>query len=153
MRRVDGSRCSLTIDGWTGINGNSVVNYIVLVGKDTFFLESNCTGSTSHDADLLVTHIERVITKYNLATLSSVVTNNTAANKAMWRSSKRTFRGCTFMDAPRTWRTFWLKTPLSRSSSCTLLTRIVVSSCASSRNPTSSATLSVKYSARVAFAL
>jgi hypothetical protein len=83
MRFVVGSRYSLTTDGWADINGNSVFNYMLLVGKNTFLLESNYTCSTSHDADFLATDIERVITKYSLGAPNSVVTDNTAVNKAM----------------------------------------------------------------------
>ncbi|KAE9327472.1 hypothetical protein PF001_g1912 [Phytophthora fragariae] len=52
-------------DGWTYINGQDVVNYVVVCGEFAFFLESVYTGTQAHDTEFLSADVERVIAKYD----------------------------------------------------------------------------------------
>jgi hypothetical protein len=40
MHSVTGKRCTLTTDGWTDVNADSVINYVLICGSETFFLEA-----------------------------------------------------------------------------------------------------------------
>lgn len=53
---IEGKRCSIVSDAWTDVNGSSVINYVVVCGSDTYFLESNYTGAGSQSADYLSKH-------------------------------------------------------------------------------------------------
>ncbi|KAG6959767.1 hypothetical protein JG688_00009935 [Phytophthora aleatoria] len=75
---------TIVTDGWTGINGLSVINYVAVAGKKTYFLESVHTGCQSHDAEFLVQDIKRVVNKYDFLHVGAVVTGNTETNKAGW---------------------------------------------------------------------
>ncbi|KAF4130774.1 hAT family C-terminal dimerization region [Phytophthora infestans] len=96
---LDGKIVTLVTDGWTDINGLAVVNYVVVCGEYTFFLESVYTGTQAHDAEFLAADIERVIAKYDFLEVGAVVTDNTNANKATWETlqnkfPKTFFHGC-----------------------------------------------------------
>lgn len=82
--RLSGLVVTLETDAWTDINGMAVVNYVAVSGSLSFFLESVYTGNQSHDTDFLVADATRVLTKYKRLTFGSVITDNTATNKAMW---------------------------------------------------------------------
>ncbi|KAG3102976.1 hypothetical protein PI125_g13986 [Phytophthora idaei] len=51
--KLRGKKCTLNTDGWTDINGKSVINYVLECEGESYFLESTYTGSTSHDAEFL----------------------------------------------------------------------------------------------------
>jgi hypothetical protein len=91
--------CTLTTDGWTDINGNSVINYVVASRKGSFFLESVYTGSDGHTSDYLSKDIIRVIEKHSDIQICGVVTDNTATNKKAWEILQKVypekfFHGC-----------------------------------------------------------
>ncbi|KAE9049921.1 hypothetical protein PR003_g5399 [Phytophthora rubi] len=94
-----GKRCTLTTDGWTDINGKSVINYVLIIGPDTYFLESVYTGAVSHDATFLVADIKRMMTKISFFKISAVGTDKTATNQLVWSTFQRDyphvfFHGC-----------------------------------------------------------
>ncbi|RLN89474.1 hypothetical protein BBJ28_00021748 [Nothophytophthora sp. Chile5] len=94
-----GNVVSLVTDAWTDVTGLSVINYVAVSGKKSCFLESVYTGERSHDAAYLSADIRRVISKYNFVDIGAVVTDNTAANKAMWAELQQGyaqvfFHGC-----------------------------------------------------------
>lgn len=91
-----GKLCTLTTDAWTDVNGFSVINYIAVHGDATYFLESAYTGSVSHDAAFLAADVKRVMAKYPGLAFCCVVTDNTAANQAMWRLLEPEFPGIFF---------------------------------------------------------
>ncbi|KAE9041844.1 hypothetical protein PR001_g6449 [Phytophthora rubi] len=80
---LTGEVVTVVTDGWTDINGLAVVNYVVAAGMKTYFLESVYTDSQSHDTEFLVRDARRVISKYKFLNVGAIVTENTAANKAM----------------------------------------------------------------------
>ncbi len=79
-----GQYCCLSTDGWTDVNGSSVMNYIAIGQNKSFFLESEYTGASSHTAEFLASCIERVMNAYPFIKFSGVVTDNTNTNKATW---------------------------------------------------------------------
>ncbi|ETI36425.1 hypothetical protein F443_17444 [Phytophthora nicotianae P1569] len=82
--RLSGLVVTLETDAWTDINGMAVTNYIAVSVSLSFFLVSVCTGSQSYDTDFLVGDATCVLTKYKRLAFGRVITDNTAANKAMW---------------------------------------------------------------------
>lgn len=98
---LDGQTVTIVTDGWTDINGLSVINYVAVVGRKTFFLESVYTGSQGHDAQFLSADIKRVVLKYDFLSVGAVVTDNTATNKAAWELLQQEFprlffHGCAY---------------------------------------------------------
>ncbi|KAH9128828.1 hypothetical protein LEN26_007283 [Aphanomyces euteiches] len=96
---LKGTMCSLTTDAWTDVNGKAVVNYMAIRGSMTFFLESSYTGSISHTASFMAEDVERVINKYKSLTFTALITDNTSANRSMWKTlrpkyPRMFFHGC-----------------------------------------------------------
>ncbi|KAH9079939.1 hypothetical protein Ae201684P_007647 [Aphanomyces euteiches] len=96
---LKGTMCSLTTDAWTDVNGKAVVNYMAVRGSMTFFLESSYTGSISHTASFMAEDVERVINKYKSLTFTALITDNTSANRSMWKTlrpkyPRMFFHGC-----------------------------------------------------------
>jgi hypothetical protein len=94
-----GKIVTVSSDGWTDVCGQAVINYMAVCGKLCYFLESVYTGNQSHTSDFLARDMQRVIEKYGFLDVGAVITDNTAANKAMWTALKlkfpRTFfHGC-----------------------------------------------------------
>ncbi|KAE9332320.1 hypothetical protein PR003_g14573 [Phytophthora rubi] len=99
VHKITGKKCTLYTDGWAGVNGKSVINYVLECEGETYFLESVYTGSTSHDALFLAADVKRVIESAKFTTIVAVVTDNTAANQLMWSTLQREypemfFHGC-----------------------------------------------------------
>ncbi|KAE9291857.1 hypothetical protein PF008_g25222 [Phytophthora fragariae] len=77
----------------------TVINYMAVSGELAFFLESAYTGTQSHATAFLVADVKRVLVKYKQLKFSNVITDNTAANKAMWEAMqseypKLFYHGC-----------------------------------------------------------
>lgn len=88
----------LTSDGWSNIKNESVINYMLVSGVVTLFLESTQSEEQSHTAEYLAADIKRVINSTK-GKISGVVMDNTAANKKTWKILKEAyprmfFQGC-----------------------------------------------------------
>ncbi|KAJ8550390.1 hypothetical protein ON010_g10679 [Phytophthora cinnamomi] len=81
---LEGQIVTIVTDGWTDINGLSVINYMAVAGKKTYYSESVYTGSQGHEVAFLTEDIKRIVTKYEFMCVGAVVTDNTATNKAAW---------------------------------------------------------------------
>jgi hypothetical protein len=76
---------TLISDGWSNVNNQSVINYILATPSKTIFLETEYTGATSHNAENLSNDMIKVIDKYPTTNFAGICTDNTAANKSMWK--------------------------------------------------------------------
>ncbi|EGZ06194.1 hypothetical protein PHYSODRAFT_390873, partial [Phytophthora sojae] len=90
---------TLYTDGWTDVNGKSVINYVLECEGESYFLGSVYTGSTSHDAVFLSADVKRVLEAAKFTTIVAVVTDNTATNQLMWSTLRPEypdifFHGC-----------------------------------------------------------
>ncbi|KAE9345842.1 hypothetical protein PF008_g8575 [Phytophthora fragariae] len=86
MHKITGKKYTLYTDGWTDVNGKSVINYVLECEGDTYFLESVYTGSTSHDALFSAADVKRVVESAKFTTIVAVVAvvaDNTAVNQLM----------------------------------------------------------------------
>ncbi|KAG2762133.1 hypothetical protein PC129_g936 [Phytophthora cactorum] len=97
--KIANRRCTVVADTWTDINGNAVINYVLVFEDMTVFFESVYSGSDSHDAPYLASDIERVMAKLSFVTVAAVVTDNTATNQLAWsklqqKHPKIFFHGC-----------------------------------------------------------
>jgi hypothetical protein len=91
-----GKAATLVTDGWTDINGRSVINYVATL---RFFLESVYGTDERHTAEYIANDIERVFEKYNFVQWCGVVTDNTTTNQSAWKllrkkHPKMFFNGC-----------------------------------------------------------
>ena len=75
----------LSTDGFTNVNHESVVNYLVTSQGKSFYLESVNTGTQGHSAEWMAADIERILLSYHDTNVVGMVTDNTSANKAAWR--------------------------------------------------------------------
>jgi hypothetical protein len=91
VHTVKGEQCTLDSDAWTDATEQNVINYVLLCGKDSNFLESVYTGSTSHDAKLLSRDTRRVIQATVYETISTAVSYNTTAAKLVWETLQRDY--------------------------------------------------------------
>ena len=88
----------LTSDGWSNIKNESVINYMLVSGEVTLFLESTQSGEQTHTSEYLAADIARVISSTQ-GKISGVIMDNTAANKKAWKILKEghprmLFQGC-----------------------------------------------------------
>ncbi|KAH9276817.1 hypothetical protein BASA83_000328 [Batrachochytrium salamandrivorans] len=95
-KRMKGSTCCLTTDGWSNINDDPVVNYMAVSPEFSFFLKSVSTGQQGHDYKYIAEDIARVIQKYNPTEFAGVVTDNTSTNKKAWTLLREMFPFCYF---------------------------------------------------------
>lgn len=70
----------LTSDGWSNVNNDSIINYMIVAGEKTYFAESVDTKDTSHSGNFLSADIMRVAKPF-AQKLCGVVMDNTKANK------------------------------------------------------------------------
>ncbi|KAE9360174.1 hypothetical protein PR003_g384 [Phytophthora rubi] len=91
VHKITGKKCTLYTDGWTDVNGKSVINYVLECEGETYFLESVYTGSTSHDTLFLAADVKKVIKSAKFSTIVAVVTDNTAASQLMCAAAERNF--------------------------------------------------------------
>ena len=88
----------ITSDAWSNIKNESVINYMMISGEVTLFLESTQSGEQSHTSEYLAADLARVISSTQ-GQISGVVMDNTAANKKTWKilkegHPKMFFQGC-----------------------------------------------------------
>ena len=88
----------ITSDAWSNIKNESVINYMMVSGELTLFLESTQSGEQSHTSEYLAADLTRVIGSTQ-GKLSGVIMDNTAANKKTWKILKEVhprmfFQGC-----------------------------------------------------------
>jgi len=79
--------CLIT-DGWLNVKNEPIVNYMASSPSKTVFLESVATGTHGHTAEWLSSDIKRIITKLKDTTFAGAVTDNTSANKNVWKILK-----------------------------------------------------------------
>ncbi len=85
-------------DAWSNIQNESVINYMLVSGDVSFFLESTQSGELSHTAEYLAGDLDRVIGQTR-GKVAGVVMDNTAANEKTWKllkekHSSKFFHGC-----------------------------------------------------------
>ena len=78
---MKGSTCCLTIDGWSNVKNDPVVNYMAVSPECYFFLESVMTGLQQHNHKYIAEDIAHVIRKCKSTEFAGVVTDNTSTNK------------------------------------------------------------------------
>jgi hypothetical protein len=74
----------ITSDAWSNIKNESVINYMMISGEVTLFLEATQSGEQSHTSEYLAADLARVISLTN-GQISGVEMDNTAANKKTWK--------------------------------------------------------------------
>ncbi|KAI2510962.1 transposase [Fragilaria crotonensis] len=88
----------ITSDAWSNIKNESVINYMLVSGDISLFLESNSTGEDSHTSEFLANDLSRVI-KATSGKIAGAIMDNTSANKRAWTLLKafhpdKFFQGC-----------------------------------------------------------
>jgi hypothetical protein len=86
----------MTTDGFTNVNHEAVINYLVSAQGKSYYLESINTGKISHSGEWMAADIERVIKKQTDLQIVGLVTDNTKANKCAWNILSRNFRTSIF---------------------------------------------------------
>jgi hypothetical protein len=71
-------------DGWSNVNNNAIINYMVTSPEFALFLESVSTGQQGHDHKFIADDIERVIREHPSTIFVGAVTDNTSTNKKAW---------------------------------------------------------------------
>ena len=82
---------SLATDAWTNVNGESVINFIVLLPRPVFY-EAVYTADNSHTADYLADATAEIIRKIGTEKVVSVVMDNAAANTSATKKLQDTFK-------------------------------------------------------------
>jgi hypothetical protein len=93
---LSGATVCLTIDAWSNIKNNFVINYMAVSPTCSLFLESMLTGQQGHDHEFIARDIERVIVHHENTLFTDAVTDNTNANKKAWQLLKARFPSCYF---------------------------------------------------------
>ena len=75
----------ITMDIWTNIKNDPMVNYMVTSPEFSIFLESISTGQQGHDATWISGDIQRVFSTYPSTLLAGAVTDNTSATRTPGR--------------------------------------------------------------------
>ena len=88
----------ITSDAWSNVKNESVINYMLVSGDISLFLESKQTGEEAHTSAFLAADISRVIASTN-GKVSGAIMDNTSANKRAWILLKalhpdKFFQGC-----------------------------------------------------------
>jgi hypothetical protein len=86
-----GATSCLINDGWSNINNDSIINYMVASPEFALFLESVSTGQQGHDHKFIADNIECVIREHPSTIFAGAVTNNTSTNKKAWGLLQITF--------------------------------------------------------------
>jgi hypothetical protein len=94
-----GATSCLISNGWSNVNNNAIINYMMASPKFALFLESVSTGQQGHDHKFIADNIERIIREHPSTIFAGVVTDNTSTNKKAWgllqiTFSLRYFQGC-----------------------------------------------------------
>ena len=82
---------SLATDAWTNVNGESVINFILLLPRPVFY-EAVYTADCRHTGDYLAKITGDVIRKIGVEKVVAVVMDNAAANKASAKLLEQEFR-------------------------------------------------------------
>ena len=94
---------SIATDAWTDINGQSVINFIVMVPKPIFF-KAIYTKNNPHTAEYIVNTTAAVIREIDESKAIAVLTDNARANVLAWDYLQESFKSTRFIVAvvPRT---------------------------------------------------
>jgi Protein of unknown function (DUF 659) len=81
------SMCCLTTDATSNVKTESIVNYMSIFEKHSFFLESVSTGEESYTFKFIAADLLRVIDELQACgvNVAGDVTGNTVANKKAWK--------------------------------------------------------------------
>ena len=82
---------SLATDAWTNVNGESVINFIVLLPRPVFY-EAVYTPDNPHTAKYLVEVTSEIIRKIGTHKVVSVVIDNARANASAAKTLQDTFK-------------------------------------------------------------
>jgi hypothetical protein len=88
----------LTTDGWSNVKNEPILNYMLIGGGMSLFLENICTEEQGHTAQFIADDLSRVIdiqTALGLS-ISGAVTDNTATNKSAWKLLQSKYPGMFF---------------------------------------------------------
>ncbi len=91
-----GATSCLINDGWSNVNNDAIINYMVASPEFALFLESVSTDQQGHDHKFIANDIERVIHEHPSIIFASAVTDNTSTNKKAWGLLQITFLSCYF---------------------------------------------------------
>jgi hypothetical protein len=94
-----GATSCLINDGWSNVNNDAIVNYMVMSPEFALFLESVSTCQQGHDHKFITNDIERVIREHPSTIFAGAIIDNTSTNKKVWgllqiTFSSRYFQGC-----------------------------------------------------------
>jgi hypothetical protein len=88
----------ITSDAWSNLKNESAINYMLVSGDMSLFLESNSTGEDSQTSEFLANDLSCVI-KSTSGKIAGAIMDNTSANKGAWTLLKtfhpeKFFQGC-----------------------------------------------------------
>jgi hypothetical protein len=81
----------LISDGWSNVNNDAIINYMVASPELALFLESVLTGQQGHAHKFIANNIERVIREHPSTIFAGVVIDNTSTKKKAWGLLQITF--------------------------------------------------------------
>ncbi|KAH6579320.1 hypothetical protein BASA61_010322, partial [Batrachochytrium salamandrivorans] len=87
----------LTLDVWSNIKNEPIVNYMLISDSSTFFLESVSTGEQSHDAKWIAQDMGRMIDSL-AGKVCGAVTDNTTTNRSAWSILKKKYPDLFFQE-------------------------------------------------------
>lgn len=87
LQNAKSSFFSLTTDGWSNIKNEPIINYMMIGGNLSLFLESVSTGEIGHTAQMISDDLSRVIEEQTSKGIKicGAVTDNTSGNKSAWK--------------------------------------------------------------------
>jgi hypothetical protein len=84
----------MTSDAWTSILGMSVINFIAVTPKGTYFTKCIHSGTMSHSAENMRNCIdEQIVDLGGYTRVAGLCTDNTKVNKAVWKDFEEAHRG------------------------------------------------------------
>ena len=86
---------SVATDAWTNVNGESVINFIVLMPTKPVFYEAVYIADNRHTADYLVEATSAIIKKIGEEKVVAVVMDNAAANVSAAKALQENFKNTT----------------------------------------------------------
>lgn len=75
-----GDKTTMVLDGWENVNREHLVNFLVVIGGMTLFLDSKMIGSTNQTADNQAKMVQTVLEPYGgVESFAAVASDNTAS--------------------------------------------------------------------------
>ncbi len=98
----------LVSDGWSNINKESIINYMITTPKPLFF-KSYPTKEESHTAENIANGIETVMQIAGINKFAAVITDNAANMRASWRLLKAKYHSKVFLGCWAHGINLWIK--------------------------------------------